>query len=210
MTQIDQETLQETIKYVYGLSDAKPAIQDSLFRKLAGQLLLSNIIILTDSCLLHTWSSHFVKAVDQQFKEFDGNVKVSQKDTVSLSSLPVNKVVEIIEEGLPISVFKELCSLLDLSEKKLAQTLRIPVSTLSKRKKRGYFSTSESERIVRLMDLLKIAIRVFDSSIEFAKKWFRNPAKALGGATPLEYIRTEQGAREVENLMGRIEHGVFT
>jgi uncharacterized protein (DUF2384 family) len=33
--------------------------------------------------------------------------------------------------------------------------------------------------------------------------------KALENQTPLEYSRTELGAREVENLIGRLEHGVF-
>jgi hypothetical protein len=33
---------------------------------------------------------------------------------------------------------------------------------------------------------------------------------ALGGAVPLAVARTELGALEVERLIGRLEHGVFT
>ena len=36
------------------------------------------------------------------------------------------------------------------------------------------------------------------------------PVKALGMKTPLQYAATESGAREVENLLGRLEHGVFS
>jgi len=32
----------------------------------------------------------------------------------------------------------------------------------------------------------------------------------LGGETPLEYAETEVGAREVEDLLGRIEYGVYS
>ena len=32
----------------------------------------------------------------------------------------------------------------------------------------------------------------------------------MSGAVPLEYAETEVGAREVEHLLGRIEHGVFS
>ena len=32
----------------------------------------------------------------------------------------------------------------------------------------------------------------------------------LGGRIPLDTMRTEAGAREVENLLGRIEHGVLS
>jgi len=32
----------------------------------------------------------------------------------------------------------------------------------------------------------------------------------LGGAIPLEYARTEVGARELEKLLGRIDYGVYS
>jgi uncharacterized protein (DUF2384 family) len=32
----------------------------------------------------------------------------------------------------------------------------------------------------------------------------------LGGAVPLDFAKTEIGAREVENLLGRIEYGVYS
>ena len=34
--------------------------------------------------------------------------------------------------------------------------------------------------------------------------------KALGEKVPLELLVTELGAREVEALIGRLEHGVFS
>jgi uncharacterized protein (DUF2384 family) len=40
--------------------------------------------------------------------------------------------------------------------------------------------------------------------------WLRSPNRALGGESPLALSKTEVGAREVENLIGRLEHGVFT
>jgi putative toxin-antitoxin system antitoxin component (TIGR02293 family) len=43
-----------------------------------------------------------------------------------------------------------------------------------------------------------------------AISWLAAPKKALGHETPLAYSRTELGAREVENLIGRLEHGVFS
>jgi uncharacterized protein (DUF2384 family) len=34
--------------------------------------------------------------------------------------------------------------------------------------------------------------------------------RALGGRSPLDFAQTEPGAREVENVIGRLEHGVFS
>jgi putative toxin-antitoxin system antitoxin component (TIGR02293 family) len=36
------------------------------------------------------------------------------------------------------------------------------------------------------------------------------PNKELGDESPLDFTRTEIGARDVEDLIGRLEHGVFT
>lgn len=41
-----------------------------------------------------------------------------------------------------------------------------------------------------------------------ARTWLRRPQWGLGGAIPLEYARTDPGAREVEALLDRIEYGV--
>jgi uncharacterized protein (DUF2384 family) len=38
----------------------------------------------------------------------------------------------------------------------------------------------------------------------------RSPQIGLGGAVPLAYAETELGAREVEDLLGRIEYGVYS
>ncbi len=44
---------------------------------------------------------------------------------------------------------------------------------------------------------METAEDVLDSK-EAAREWLRSPARALGGESPLDYIDTEVGAREVE------------
>jgi uncharacterized protein (DUF2384 family) len=45
---------------------------------------------------------------------------------------------------------------------------------------------------------------------EAVRRWMSQPKRALGGITPLRCCDTDVGAREVEALLGRIEHGVFS
>ena len=45
---------------------------------------------------------------------------------------------------------------------------------------------------------------------QHARTWLAAPQHGLGGAIPLDYARTEVGAREVEDLLGRIEYGVYS
>lgn len=123
--------------------------------------------------------------------------------------LSIPQAIKIIEKGLPVSVFTKITKELNLPGKELAEVIRIPKSTLAMRKKKGRFSFEESERLYRVQRLLSKAVKVF-GDIETAGKWLREKAYALGDVTPLEYARTEVGAREVENLLGRIEYGIFS
>jgi putative toxin-antitoxin system antitoxin component (TIGR02293 family) len=42
---------------------------------------------------------------------------------------------------------------------------------------------------------------------ERARRWLKHPNRALGGLAPVAAIDTEPGARQVENLLGRIAYG---
>ncbi len=43
-----------------------------------------------------------------------------------------------------------------------------------------------------------------------AKIWFETKMDVFGGETPMQHAKTEKGAREVEDLIGRIRNGVFS
>ena len=45
---------------------------------------------------------------------------------------------------------------------------------------------------------------------ENALSWLDEGIPALGGATPLSRLSTETGYREVMDVLGRIEYGVYT
>lgn len=61
----------------------------------------------------------------------------------------------------------------------------------------------------KALALVKMAHEVFGSE-EKTRKWFKTPLPMLGGKTPLECFVTEAGALEIEDILGRIAHGVFS
>ena len=61
----------------------------------------------------------------------------------------------------------------------------------------------------RLSRLTAKAAAVMESA-EGAAKWMTSPQFGLGGAVPIEYAATAAGARAVDELLGRIEHGVYS
>ena len=62
---------------------------------------------------------------------------------------------------------------------------------------------------MQISNLYDRAIEVLGDQ-ERAEAWLKEPKKALGMKTPLQYADTEPSAREVENLLGRLEYGVFS
>ena len=120
-----------------------------------------------------------------------------------------SEIVATVREGLPAERFDVLREMLGVSSGTLAEIVGITPSTLSRRRKRGTFDKDESERILRVARLAARAADVLDG-MENARKWLTEPARGLGGEPPLEFADTEPGAREVERLLIRLEHGVYS
>lgn len=118
------------------------------------------------------------------------------------------KAISMIKSGLPVEAFFAIKDQFNVSAEELARVVGIAPRTLLRRKQQGRLQKDESERIVRLQRLFEKALGVFDDR-SAAQSWFVSPQLALGERKPLDYADTELGAREVENLLNRIEHGVF-
>lgn len=113
-----------------------------------------------------------------------------------------------LEEGLSYEALERLRRVLDLPTSRVSQLVRIPPRTLSRRKEAKKLQPEESDRLVRLSRLVALALQLFEGDLEETRSWLGSPQAALGNETPLEFATTEVGAREVENLIGRLEHGV--
>jgi putative toxin-antitoxin system antitoxin component (TIGR02293 family) len=118
-------------------------------------------------------------------------------------------LIRQIQKGLRFTELETLQSTIDLPFEQLAAKLCISRSTLHRRKAAGRLSPDESDKVIRYSRLVRQAADYF-SDIEKARAWLKHPQYGLGGAVPLDYARTEAGAREVENLLGRMKYGVYS
>lgn len=118
------------------------------------------------------------------------------------------EVLRAIKAGLPTARLDALREQLGVGQGELTELLGIAPSTLARRRQRGTLGRGESERVFRIARLYARAAAVFGSP-ERARVWLKKPQYALGGVAPLAYADTEPGAREVERLLGRIEHGII-
>jgi putative toxin-antitoxin system antitoxin component (TIGR02293 family) len=128
---------------------------------------------------------------------------------INAGSFTSPKLIEALRVGLPVYELDALQASLAVPMDKLVPMLGISKATLHRRKVGGRLDQAESDRVVRFAKLMGKAVEVMESE-ENARQWLNLPQVGLGGAVPLEYAETEVGAREVEDLLGRIEYGVYS
>lgn len=115
-----------------------------------------------------------------------------------------------VEEGLPVLDIVQFGKQAGFTTDELARLIQIPARTYARRvASKGRLKLTEGERAVRIMRLYDRARQVFGTG-ENTRRWFNSQLVVLGGQTPLEFAQTEPGAREIENVIGRIEDGIFS
>jgi putative toxin-antitoxin system antitoxin component (TIGR02293 family) len=120
-----------------------------------------------------------------------------------------SELIAAVKAGIDTRVFVDLARRLGVSEAGLAEVAGIAPSTLTRRKRSGTLAPDESEHVLRLAALLERAAQVFEDQAA-AADWLRSPNLALGDVAPLTMADTELGAREVDDLLGRIAYGVYS
>lgn len=114
-----------------------------------------------------------------------------------------------VRDGLPISMLAQIGVSLRVSTPELVDWLHISPRTWARRKQSGRFDTLESDRVARLVRLVRRSIEVLGGEDE-ARVWLTTPARSLDRRTPFRVASTEVGAESVFQLLGRLEHGVFS
>src|SRR5438105_1886049 len=130
-----------------------------------------------------------------------GSLGLKVKDGVALH--------EKILGGFPFAALKRFEKQSELPAAAILEVIDLPARTLARRKAAGKLHPDESDRLYRLARVFERAVELFEGDRAEAARWLTTPRPALGGPTPLSLVRTEVGAREVEALIHKLEHGVF-
>src|SRR5437764_608563 len=115
---------------------------------------------------------------------------------------PGMDMVNLVRRGLPVGAVQFV---LDTGRLTLAELdmVVLPRKTLANRRKLGILTPEQSDRLVRVARVLAAAEETFGSQAK-AAIWLRRPTIALDGERPLHLLDTDEGARAVETLLGRI------
>ncbi len=118
-------------------------------------------------------------------------------------------LINRVRSGLPYSALEALATRFEIPRDRLVRVLNLPLRTLARRKKERRLRADESDRLIRLARIATCAEDVLGSR-EKATAWLQKPNRALGGTNPLDRLDTEIGEQQVEQLLLRIAHGVYS
>jgi putative toxin-antitoxin system antitoxin component (TIGR02293 family) len=135
--------------------------------------------------------------------------KLKASKQIKTSSKALLEFDYLVREGFSSNMLDHAKKVLKVADVDFALALGVHQRTLQRnRKQNKRLSTTESDRLYRIVRIFAIASQVLEDD-KLASNWLNSEQLGLGGRIPLEMLQTEAGAREVEDLLGRIEYGVL-
>jgi putative toxin-antitoxin system antitoxin component (TIGR02293 family) len=135
--------------------------------------------------------------------------KLGGKKILKLELRTELDLAEAIHSGLPTRAVDAVLAAGLLEPRELYE-LVIPRRTLAHRKeKRQRLTPEQSDRLARVVRVVARAEEALGDDAK-AARWLRRPNRALAGRRPLDLLESDIGARMVERVLARIEHGIYS
>ena len=146
------------------------------------------------------------KTIDRYQKLFEVFGRENLKDRVDS---PFD-FITIANRGLNSDAIVHFKAYFDLSQNFTAALLNLSEPTLYRLlKSKQDLKRNSSVQLLEAADLFLYGIEVFESKDNFFK-WLHLPNTSLGDIEPQELIEIPGGISKVRDILGRIEHGVYS
>ena len=132
---------------------------------------------------------------------------VTKKDKIKLDS-PLS-YMQVSQDGLTRQNFERLKSFTGLDTETLARILAITSRTIQRKKTTDTFKPDISEKMLEIADIYAFGSIVFEQKGKL-QQWMNTQILAIGNKKPVELLSSSYGRRYIRQLLGRIEHGVFS
>lgn len=117
-------------------------------------------------------------------------------------------VIDKSRQGMLRSEADKVAQLAGLTDIELARILNMSVRNLHRLKADDKLTRDASERLLLLTNLLQHGLDVFDEDAQTLVEWLRSPIRELNTQSPLSLLDTTTGFGLVDDVLGRIEHGI--
>ena len=128
------------------------------------------------------------------------------KDTLRSSLKDSLDQIHVIENGIPRKSLLKFIENISYSMKDMAGLLHVSERTI---KRNELLDTPLADQVMQLAILFTRGFEVFESKEDFLE-WLEIENQALDNKRPKEYLGTSVGRQLIEDILGRIEYGVFS
>jgi putative toxin-antitoxin system antitoxin component (TIGR02293 family) len=121
-------------------------------------------------------------------------------------------VHEVILKGLPGGVLIYMVKHIQtMKPADVGQAVGVSIRTVQRRtgSPQKPLSQDQSGRAWKFAEILTTAAEIFGNQSE-AEKWLTTPAMALNQRRPVDLLASPAGVEMVEQLLGRLQYGVYT
>ena len=129
--------------------------------------------------------------------------------TLGTKVVSASDLIPVVRRGLEYSALEAIIGLLGVARETVLGALGLPPRTIARRKGAQRLSAAESDRVYRLARVVALAEAVL-GDVAKTRAWLLRPNRALGHVMPLSLLDTDEGTRQVEAVLGRIAHGVWS
>lgn len=111
--------------------------------------------------------------------------------------------------GISKSDFLSIVAYSGLNLTEFSKLLPVSKRTIEKTKDSDLLNPVVSDRVLQLGALYQYGTEVFGDK-DSLKEWINSSLIALGGKKPIDFMNNDTGISMVKDLLGRIEHGVYS
>ena len=112
-------------------------------------------------------------------------------------------------DGITKSDFLSIVALTGLNLTRFSSLLPVSKRTIEKVKDQELLNPIVSDRVLQIATLYQMGSLVFGDNESF-QLWIDTPILALGNQKPLDILDNDTGLAIVRELVGRIQHGVYS
>jgi len=118
-------------------------------------------------------------------------------------------IIATLDQGLAGSHIDPLVNQLGVTLKEFADLLGVAERTLHRFRKATLLDRAIAERIVLMEALVKHGLDVFDGDQPVFARWLRHALGELNQRPPLHWLTTATGIRLVDEVLTRIDYGIY-
>ena len=114
-----------------------------------------------------------------------------------------------VRKGVPKQSVDFLAQVMNIPMTKMAILLNLSYKTLTRKNKMDLLDTPVSSHAYEIADTIAKGLGVFEDENRL-NRWLNKENRALHGAKPYDLLDTSTGIKLVNQILGRIEEGVYS